>query len=109
MYLLHPDEMDLILEDSNIYIRTKHAWYILEDPSKKYRDYFRPLWTRCRLTHVFLKTAQSNFKLAYPDFRKDIARYDGKVDGLVSTYSVLRREFTPQDLDENVRYSLLKV
>ncbi|KAH6918476.1 S-adenosyl-L-methionine-dependent methyltransferase [Coprinopsis sp. MPI-PUGE-AT-0042] len=104
----HVDEAAAEL-DPKIYIRTKHAWYILEDPSKKYRDYFKALWARCRLVHVFLKTAQSNFKLLYPEFQEDINKYDGKVDGLVSTFSILRRQFAPQDLDENNIYLLARV
>lgn len=42
----------------DIYIRTCHAWYILEEPSKEYRTEYSRFWRSTRIPQVAVAYAQ---------------------------------------------------
>ncbi|KAK7034044.1 hypothetical protein VNI00_012475 [Paramarasmius palmivorus] len=51
-----------------IYLRTKFAWYILDNPSLQYRPHFAPYFVRQRLCHLVLSTALIDNTLLLDDF-----------------------------------------
>ncbi|KAJ6477327.1 S-adenosyl-L-methionine-dependent methyltransferase [Mycena vitilis] len=54
--------------DPHIYIRTPHAWYILNTPASDYRPFFIPLWIRHRFTHLIVSSSISDPTTTYQDF-----------------------------------------
>ncbi|KAF8077759.1 C5-DNA-methyltransferase [Lyophyllum atratum] len=54
--------------DSNIYIRTKFAWYILDMPSDQYTPLFVPFWTQHRILHLIITAAIKTPRMSYDEF-----------------------------------------
>ncbi|GLB34766.1 putative cytosine specific DNA methyltransferase replication foci [Lyophyllum shimeji] len=54
--------------DSKIYIRTKHAWYILDMPSDQYRPLFVPFWIQHRVLHLLVTAAIKTPRISYDKF-----------------------------------------
>lgn len=85
---------------SKIYIRTKHAWYILDSPSPTYHMFFSPFWVQHRLLHLLINSSLENPRLTYTEFIENLQSVDESDDcGIVSSsYSILNRGLHEEDL-----------
>lgn len=82
-----------------MYLRTKHAWYVLGEPAPRYHDSFVPLWTRHRIAHLFFSAANQDGRLTMADFRQTLQEFDEEEEAVVPTTTMLERDLTPEDLD----------
>lgn len=51
-----------------IYLRTKHAWYILEIPSSHYRPLYANFWVKHSLAHLCVSAALQDEDITYDGF-----------------------------------------
>ncbi|KAF7334052.1 Cytosine-specific methyltransferase [Mycena venus] len=61
--------------DRNVYIRTSHAWYILDTPSLAYRPFFEAFSIRHDFTHLIVSSAIFNPKLTYDKFVASLPKH----------------------------------
>ncbi|KAG2020168.1 hypothetical protein CC2G_005536 [Coprinopsis cinerea AmutBmut pab1-1] len=85
--------------DPKLYVRTQYAWYILGEPALTYRPFFAPLWTRHRLTHLFLCAAMEDARLSYSDLQNTLPERDQQTQGITTASDILGREFSAEDLE----------
>ena len=60
---------------SKIYIRTKYAWYILEDAAKDYKTYFHSFSLQHQVLHELVQLALSSPKSTYVDFIQSMKQH----------------------------------
>ncbi|KAF7364511.1 DNA (cytosine-5)-methyltransferase [Mycena venus] len=61
--------------DRNVYIRTSHAWYILDTPSLVYRQFFEAFSIRHDITHLIVSSAIFNPKLTFDEFVASLPKH----------------------------------
>ncbi|KAJ7721567.1 hypothetical protein DFH07DRAFT_972254 [Mycena maculata] len=54
--------------DENVYLETKHAWYILDSVSELYEPFWAPFRIRHRLGHLVLAAACGHPRITYGEF-----------------------------------------
>ncbi|KAJ6559081.1 S-adenosyl-L-methionine-dependent methyltransferase [Mycena vulgaris] len=59
--------------DQNMYIKTPHAYYILDKPLPIYRPFFIPLWIRHQFTHLIVSSVIVNPKISYDEFVESLS------------------------------------
>ncbi|TFK42486.1 S-adenosyl-L-methionine-dependent methyltransferase [Crucibulum laeve] len=84
--------------DGKIYIRTDFAWYILEQPSPRYLEFFQLFWIQHKLLHMIVAAAVSDRKIMLDQFIKLLPVFDE--DGFITTSKmILGRGLQESDLD----------
>ena len=51
-----------------MWIETIHAWYILQKPSKRYRQHFRAFYKPLRIAQIVISSAVDNKHQNFEDF-----------------------------------------
>ncbi|KAF7363771.1 BAH domain-containing protein [Mycena sanguinolenta] len=54
--------------NENIYIKTEHAWYILDTASTQYESFWQPLWLRHRFAHLVLTSSLNEPRMTMVQF-----------------------------------------
>ncbi|KAI0318825.1 hypothetical protein OF83DRAFT_1291445 [Amylostereum chailletii] len=86
--------------DSKIWIRTEHAWYILEQPSEDYLAFFRPFYVAHCMIYNILSFALGNPRATYQEFvdgLQDLPLLDGDA---IPVSEMLGRHLQEADLND---------
>ncbi|KAG6862076.1 hypothetical protein C0995_007206 [Termitomyces sp. Mi166 len=91
----------LVPNISKMYIRTKHAWYILHMPSEEYRRFFISFWIKHRVMHLLLNTVIRDRQTSYDEFIALLSDIEG--DGFareeaLASLQMLGRVLTEADI-----------
>ncbi|KAF5357987.1 hypothetical protein D9756_001474 [Leucocoprinus leucothites] len=88
--------------DRNIYIQTQKAWYILGRPSRRYEEYFTPLWIQVYTLHLTIAAAMRDPRLTYEEFLDKLDKLSfPRKNPVVSPKVLLGRRVTPDDVGED--------
>jgi DNA (cytosine-5)-methyltransferase 1 len=89
------------MKSRKIYIRTKHAWYILGMPSLQYSPHFTPFWKPHRITHLLLSAVLADPAVEIDNFCEMLAGLDKEDDKVATAEDILGRAFSEDDFDES--------
>jgi DNA (cytosine-5)-methyltransferase 1 len=78
---------------SDIYVRTRHAWYILEDPSEKYRAEYSRFWRSVRIAQVSLAYAQEHIDEGFEEFTHYLENQFSRESRLIIGRAITRDDF----------------
>ncbi|KAG6916653.1 hypothetical protein DXG01_005939 [Tephrocybe rancida] len=90
--------------DSNIYLRTKHAWYVLHMPTRQYRPFYVPFWTRHQVLDSLLNVVIRDPRTSYEDFLASLSDIDGDDfarDAALASVQMLGRVLTEEDIQSD--------
>ncbi|KAI0066707.1 S-adenosyl-L-methionine-dependent methyltransferase [Artomyces pyxidatus] len=90
--LLRQGTMDYTKRSEPIYIDTQYAWYILAEPSKRYRPFYTPYYNSHKITQRIVCAALDKTK---PTISLEVLK-----DGISS--DVLHRKCTDKDLQDAI-------
>ncbi|KZP21168.1 S-adenosyl-L-methionine-dependent methyltransferase [Athelia psychrophila] len=85
--------------DSKIYIKTNFAWYILAEPSVKYRPYFIGFWIQHRMLHLVVKAALKDARTSLAEFVASLEDTENTPNSIAIAQKMLGRELTAEDLN----------
>ncbi|KAF8559697.1 S-adenosyl-L-methionine-dependent methyltransferase [Imleria badia] len=96
--------------DSNIYILTEYAWYILDVPSPLYKPFYITFWLSHRVLHLVVSSAISTPRLSYDDFIRSLDVSLASDDDVAVSLKILGRSITQEDVEsEDVKSYLLAI
>ncbi|KAF9227783.1 S-adenosyl-L-methionine-dependent methyltransferase [Gyrodon lividus] len=87
--------------DSNIYILTQYAWYILDMPSFRYKPFYTGLWLKHRILHLLVSSAMSQPRLKYQDFVKSLKVTPESPEEISIALRMIGRSITEEDLQSD--------
>ncbi|KIJ10522.1 cytosine-5--methyltransferase [Paxillus involutus ATCC 200175] len=87
--------------DSNIYILTQHAWYILDMPSSHYKPFYTGFWLKHRILHLLVSSAMSQPRLTYQDFVKSLKITPESPEDIRIAQRMIGRSITEGDLQSD--------
>lgn len=79
-------------------MRTKHAWYILGIPAKKYLPYFRQFFIIHILIHAIASALDADRLMTYQEFIHSLDVGEESSDAIASVVGVLGRPLNEGDL-----------
>ena len=83
-----------------MYIRTEHAWYILDTPSGEYQPFFLRFWIQHRALHVLATSAMDTPRLTYEDFLQSLQLSTDTPNEMAHlTFNFLGRDLTHSDIE----------
>ncbi|KAF8447830.1 hypothetical protein L210DRAFT_978503 [Boletus edulis BED1] len=94
--------------DSNIYILTQYAWYILDVPSPLYKSFYTSFWLKHRVLHLVVSSVISCPRISYDDFTSSLDVSPSSDDDVAVSLKILGRSITKDDVEsEDVKSYLL--
>ncbi|KAH7909914.1 S-adenosyl-L-methionine-dependent methyltransferase [Hygrophoropsis aurantiaca] len=87
--------------DSNIYILTQYAWYILSVPCVAYRPFYIDLWRKHRMAHLLVTACLENPRLKYNEFVSALKITPEAVEEVAICQEMLGRELGEDDIKDD--------
>ncbi|KAL0066508.1 hypothetical protein AAF712_006551 [Marasmius tenuissimus] len=99
--------------DGKIYLRTKHAWYILDTPAQSYQQLFKPFFIHHRLSHILLCQLLQDEELSMDEFKRQLKTTQKEIRGpnlVPDVHAVLGHSLKEKDLDQHtVEYLSIRI
>jgi DNA (cytosine-5)-methyltransferase 1 len=92
-----------------MYLRTQHAWYILDMPSSTYSPFFSGFWLQHRILHLVVTAAMANTRITFDEFIASLKVTPETSDAIAVAIKVLGRELTENDVESDDVVSLIYV